>query len=621
MENPVDFKEILRPGSPTHAKLLKMVVDRLEYSERKMSDFYPRWRVNERKFQAYIDLPDYEALLAAQNNKGKPAKVVSIQVPYSFAVVQTIVTYLLHTFCGRQPIFQVGSYGDQSTAARNMEIMLQHNAETTKLVLQLYEMLTSAQVYQCGIVRVGWVDEYKYRTRMAPTPKFDLAGMQTGVNQVPQRVQTLVYSGNDVSHIDPFLFFPDPTVPMTRVNKDGDFVFWRAYKSHTFLQEQEAAGIFHNVAMITSNLPANRFSGSESDRSLRAQGDGIAGTDREESTIKIRQIDEGTVKLVPKEWGLGSSNVPEKWLITVVNKNNIVRAEPLEANHDLHPVAVLEPNAFGAQFGSISTVDITGPVQDHIAWLINSHMQNVRGVINNRLVVNPHYVHMEDLKKDPSSGEEGSWLLRMKQSAFGIKPDQAIYQLQVADVTQGHIKNVEMMIRIGHMFAGVNENLMGLQDSKGRKTATEVRTSGEAGASRLAAQARIASSQGIMDIARMMGSNIQQRVQEEFLLKVLGKKAAEGDIRSADFYYPINDGTLPLDRAALLQVWQQILMGIAQDPELRANYSLPKIFAFVADLGGARNIDSFKVDVKPDAAIEQGMADGSLMPLPGMQPG
>ena len=29
-----------------------------------------------------------------------------------------------------------------------------------------------------------------------------------------------------------------------------------------------------------------------------------------------------------------------------------------------------------------------------------------------------------------------------------------------------------------------------------------------------------------------------------------------------DFYYPINDGTLPLDRVALLDIWQQIFQAV-----------------------------------------------------------
>lgn len=614
----------LAPGTPEHRKVLSYLKERLEFSERKMADFYPRWRVNERKLQAYVTLEDYERILDAQNRRGKPPKVVSLVMPYAHAVVQTTVTYLIHTFCGRQPIFQVSSYdGTQAKQARNLEKMLQYNADKTKLILQIYNMLTNAEVYQFGVVRVGWQDDVRERQRTQSVPAYDMYGMATGSTSIQSRVQELVYSGNVVQSIDPFLFFPDPTVPMTQVSRYGEYVFWRNFKSHIWCKSEEAQGRLKHVDAVTREMPQN-FGDSDSDRAARSQGAAIAGESRDtenNSTVRMIQIDEGTVDIIPKMLGLGDGEKPERWLFTIGNKSVIMRAERLEADHGLHPVAVIEPNALGEAFGSISTVDVVGPVQDHISWLINSHMQNVRGVINNRLVVNPHYIEMSDLRKDPTDpNADDSFIVRMKQSAFGSAPKDGIFQLAVQDVTQNNIKNIDMLIRMGHMFAGINDNLMGLQDSSGRKTATEVRVAGEAGASRLAAKARVCSAQGLSDLPMMMGINLQQRLNVEFYQKVLGSSGAEApfitgpDAIAGDFNYPINDGTLPLDRALLLGVWKEILLAVAQDQELRQTYSLPKIFAYVADLGGATNIETFKVQQMPDAMVQDQAAAGNLVP-------
>src|SRR3990167_7896475 len=89
----------LRPGTELHTKVLDYLLRRIELSEREMSHFYARWRVQEKKVQAYIDLEDWEKTLKDMNNKGAQPKVISIVVPYSFAVIATIVTYLVHTFC------------------------------------------------------------------------------------------------------------------------------------------------------------------------------------------------------------------------------------------------------------------------------------------------------------------------------------------------------------------------------------------------------------------------------------------------------------------------------------------------------------------------------------------
>lgn len=628
--------DLLVPRSDVHGKLLEYLRRRLESSERSMSDFYPRWNVNERKVQAYVNLPDYEKLMEQTNKRGLPPKLVSIVVPYSYAVIQTVATYLLHTFCGRSPIFQVSSYnGDHAVSARNLEICLQYNADHNRLSWQIYQGILASEIYQVGVWRVSWKEERKLRTKKSPVQQWGMMGMPLGPQGVmATREQELVYSGNEVVSVDPFMFFPDPRVPMTEVARRGEFVFWRSFENKMSVRIAEGAGTYKWTSSIPEQMPQNSYTSRDSsDRAVRSMGQSIAGTDSRGGHLAspMIQVDEGTCIIIPADFGLSENTTPEKWLFTIANKSQIIRAEPLEADHDMHPVAVIEPNAIGNSFGSLATADIVGPIQDHISWLLNSHMQNVRGAINNRLVVNPHYIEMKDLKKDPQE-DDGAWLIRMKQSAFGLKPQDGLYQLQVADVTGTHVRDMETMIRIGLMFVGANENLMGLQDARGRKTATEVRTAGEAGASRLAAKARIIGAQGISDMAQMMGMNLQQKMDVDFYNRMIGEKALAGPLNptgiTGDFYYPMNDGTLPLDRAALLSVWQQILMGVARDPQLRQDYSIAKIFAFVADLGGARNIDQFKqqpaaqpgvqgqVIAQPDQQVAEQAAAGQLRPLP-----
>jgi hypothetical protein len=71
-----------------------------------------------------------------------------------------------------------------------------------------------------------------------------------------------------------------------------------------------------------------------------------------------------------------------------------------------------------------------------------------------------------------------------------------------------------------------------------------------------------------------------------------------------------------------LEEWQEIMFGIAKDPELRATYSLPEIFRYVALLGGAKNIDQFKRQQLPAG---MGQAPNPFLagaaPNPGQQPG
>ncbi len=631
--------DVLKKDSETHTRVLEYLKQRLEFSERKMATFYPRWRVGEAKVQAYLDLPDYDKFLKDLNNNKAPPQVVNISIPHAFATISTIVTYLLHTFCGRKPMLQVGSYKEEMTdKARNMEMVLQYNADHTRLIKQIAKFLHSTQVYGVGVMRVGWTNKHAKRTKRTMQSKWNIFGISIGEKMFSQRQMQLVYSGNEVAFIDPFMFFPDPRVPMHEVNRTGEFVFWRNYVGKHTMKQKEIDGIYFQIDRVTTQMPkaSQGVQGEGSQRSLLSNGDATAGFgDRGQDQMKMTpyyQEDQGTCVIIPRELGLGESEKPEKWLFTLMNKDTIVQAEPFDADHDMHPVAVAEPYTMGQSFGSPSMMDFLGPLQDMISWLVNSHMYNIRASLNNMFVVDPSMVEMQDLK-NPEPGK----LIRLKRAAYGQDVRTIVNQLSVADVTRGHMGDMELFIRISQQMSSVTDNLLGMQDAGGRKTATEVRTTGEAAASRLAAQARIISTHGMVDCAEMMSVNIQQYIDEAFYVSLAGVKGAKDGVKitpdqlNGDFYYPIHDGTLPLDRVAMLDVWKEIFMAVAKDQELRQQFSIGEIFSYVAELGGAKNIDQFKnsmapgighnggpqmsVEPRPTQEIANGVQAGNVVPI------
>lgn len=617
---PIDY---LVPGSSEHAKVKDYLIQRLDFSERSMNKFYDRWRYNELRVQAYVDLEDYEQLLKARNDSGKPAKVVSVTVPYMYATIMTIVTYMVQTFCGRSPIFQVGGLSAQAAdKAPNMEAVLQYNADHTRLIRHVFQWLLDQEIYGVGVMLTLWTKETARRTVW--TEQKNLLIPDASGTWTPSRQTRTVYEGNTVRAIDPFMFFPDPRVPMSEVAMRGEFAFWRTFESAHLLKRYEAQGALKFCA-AAGQLPRGSTAGeyNKSNRAIRSQGESNPADERgygKGVSTGFVQIDQGVCEIIPKDLGLGDSELPERWLFTLANKNQVVQAEPYEADHGKIPVAVAEPYTFGYGFGQLGSADFIGPYQDTISWFINSHIENVRTVLNNMLVVDPSRIEMQDVRH-PDAGK----LIRIKRAAYGQDVREMLQQLQVTDVTQNHVRDLEMFIRLADSLTGVNDNLRGLQDSGGRKTATEVRTSGEAGASRLAASARLRSAQALVDLAEMMSLNIQQYMSEEFYIRLVGADAQEKSFRispdhlTGDFYFPIHDGTLPIDRIAQLDIWKEIFLTVARDPNLAAQYNVPGIFEWVAELGGVKNLNRFKVQVAPQGAVEAQAQAGNIVPVSGPQ--
>ena len=610
---PEEWKDKIKPGSESHEKLLTRFIGMLDLSENKMGQFYNRWNYRELQYQAYVTAKDWEEIYKA----GLESKTETFQkltptliIPYTFSTIRTIVTYLSTVFLARKPLFTVGANNAKYIpAAKNMETLLQYNAEHSKFVMHATQWLYDGEIYGLGVLRTGFKDEKRKKTTFVTNP---LDG-----SLIKTQREELVYQGNTVERIDPFLFFPDPRVPMMKVAKEGQFCFWRQYVGKFTLQK---SGEF---LYLDSVGPMSRDGEGQSLRNVFAKGNSLTTGQTDNllgntHTIDFVQVDEGTVELVPSEVGLGDEDIPRKFLVTIANKKQMIRLESYENDHDMHPVAVIEPYGLGG-FGNLGISDYLSPLQEMISWLLNSHIQNVKGSLNNSFIYDPSMINEKDLKS-PAPNK----CIRVRPKAYGVDVSMYLKQLDVRDVTSNNVNDIQMLTRIGDSLSAVNENYRGLQDSGGRKTATEIRATIEAATSRLASQAQYISATGMQDLGVQWSLNNQQYLTQSFETQVLG---ADGMLASVvispesingDFYFPIHDGSLPIDKVALFDIWTQVLQFTQGDQEIRSTFSLPKIFEFVAKLGGAENIDQFKIQQGGDPAMLAQQAQmGNLVPVGG----
>jgi len=607
-EDVVDAIDKLKPESELHNKVLAKLNDRIGDSEKAMSTFHRRWDASEKKMQIYLNRKADEQENSNINEENGPEKLTAIVIPYAYSTVATICTYLLHTFGGRRPMFPIEAISaDGVKQAQMHEKLLQYQIDHVRMLKNLKRYFMDGEIYGLCVMRVDWKDEKRRRTVWKEN------SLSSG--QMTQSTEVVTsYQGNAVTNIDPRLFLPDPSVELGKVSMEGEYCFSRMYTGKHILMKMQKEGILKYVDKVsTDNSYVNEQSGARG--SLAQNGDWGRGWQRGKN---MYQVDEGTVWLSPKEWGLGESEDYELWEFTILNKKQVVKAQPFTCDHQRHPFVVHEPYGMGYNFGQPSLLDYIGPVQDTMSWLINSHIYNVRGVLNNTFIADPARVEIQDVLDTQDYG--GPKVIRLKNTALGGDVRTAIQQLPMQDVTQSHVNDIPTMLRIGDSFSAVNDNLRGQQESGGRKTATEVRQSGEAGASRLAAHARMHSA-SLSDMTEMMTMNNMQFLTEEFYISVMGSDGVNTPLQIkpqmivGDFHFPVADGTLPIDKIALLDVWKELFLTVTQDQQLRGQYDITKLFDYIAELGGAKNIQSFKVQMQTQPQIQQGVENGNLTPL------
>jgi hypothetical protein len=596
--------DLLKPGSDRHSAVKKYLLTRLEASERSMGKRYSRWRLNELQFQAYISLAEHEKILKSAKQSRSMPEITSLVIPYSYSTIMAIVTYLLQVFAGSDPIFRVNATKSESMMAQEyMELALKHNTTHTRMVLKIFQFLLDSQIYNLGVMRNLWSVEERFTTVLKPAMMPGPQGLMPDFSQprTRQREMSVVHEGTNVTNVDPFMFFPDPRVSPAECSRKAEFVFWRDFTGMHILEEQQAKGMVKYLDDIGDRPKAGMFTGEadvpQSNRNNATKEESTNPYRRPDGVLEdYVQLDQGSVVVIPSKLGLGDSDLPEKWLFTIANKNQIIQAEPLDLDHGLHPVCVTEPYSMGYSPGGMSMVEMLEPIQEGMSWLLNSHIHNIRGIINNSFILDPNAIDMTSFK----DGRPGK-LIKLKPSAVGRDVRTVIQQLQMYDATAQHVTDIEVLRRLGDTISAVNDNLRGVQQAGGRKTATEVRTATENGASRLVMQARLISAQAMVDQAEQMCINMQQLTTEPFFMKVVGADGMEKLMQIGpenligDFNFPVTDGTLPLDKVAILDVWKEIFQIVATNPMLQQMYNVDQIFDFVAELSGARNLDKFKL--------------------------
>ena len=109
----------LRPDSDLHKKLRNRIWQRASASRNEVSKRFSQWREIDRTLTTYVSLKDSEKDLKSKD----PRKPVAIVFPYSYSMLEALLTYLSMAFF-QDPMFQYeGVEDDDTIGAMLMELV------------------------------------------------------------------------------------------------------------------------------------------------------------------------------------------------------------------------------------------------------------------------------------------------------------------------------------------------------------------------------------------------------------------------------------------------------------------------------------------------------------------
>ena len=361
----------LRPSGELHKRLLTEVYQRALESSNEMSKRYDSWKKVDKTLTAYVKLDDSETVIKNQDDR----KPVSIVVPYSYATLETILTYFTTAFL-EDPIFRYeGSSPEDLVGAILLEKVVAQHVQSFKVALNLHTMYRDSLAYGAGIVTPTWDRKWGWRTVKQDAGFMSVLFskfMQTGLRK--ERQETILYEGNRLKNIDPYRYLPDPNAAIHEV-QTGEYVGWVESTNYVKLLELEKndKDVF-NVQYLkgmTGNSGQSQFNKSKSDTGRTDRfGSGQASASTTTSPIDVVWL---YVSIIPKDWKLGREDYPEKWLFGMAADKVLICAKKLELDHDMFPVAVCAPDFDGYSSSPVSRLELMYGMQTALDWLFNCY--------------------------------------------------------------------------------------------------------------------------------------------------------------------------------------------------------------------------------------------------------
>jgi hypothetical protein len=631
----------LKPNSPLHELIKKNIDSRWTASASKIQNQHEKWRKSEDQFLAFLPERDVDAKRRLEREiEGKP-QYTTIVLPYSYAMLMAAHSYWTTVFLSRSPVFQYsGRHGETEQQVQAVEALIAYQMQVPpENLVSLYMWLLDPGKFGVGVLGCYWDEEFTMASEYVETPETFLGLWETGKTNrelVTRRIPG--YRGNKFYNVRPYDWYPDPRVSMWEHQK-GEFEGVYREVGWNYLMRGAQSGQYTNIDILRAKKAQGQY-GAVS----REQGSPQVELPND-SLYTVSQWDlqetgpygilEMYVDLVPREWNLGPSIYNEKWCFTCTvtggttgvrfgrgNIDLVIGARPLGSFHGKFPFHVLEMEPEAYAFTSRSMLEIVKPLQNAMDWLFNAHMYNVRKVLNDQIIVDPSRVVMGDLL-DPMPGG----VIRLKPAAYGSDIKSIISQLNVVDITRSHINDMQVVNEFGQRAIGVTDQIMGMFQQGGRRSASEARISSTFGINRQKTNAEFMSALGFSPLAQMLVQHSQQYYDAEMQFKIAGDlmlDAGNGLINvdpsaiagSYDFV-PV-DGTLPIDRYAQANLWRELLVGMRQMPEIAMQFDMGRIFSWVAQIAGLKNILRFKL--APDQLLAKQAQMGNVIPMPGRQP-
>lgn len=535
--------EGLKPGDKIHDKLVDAIRARASFGRHLVDRAKDKWKEIDHTLTAFVPESEKDSFfsLAGNNKQNKPVHIV---VPISRAARDIWITYMAGAYLNNvNGMYMLQGRGGAQGIVRAALTERFLNTQAVWFDHGLKHLMCWRDMYAYGIGCLApvWA-KHRRRQSIVEDVSDVLAEMVkgTGVKAgdiVRYMEDRVVHEGSELQNIDPYTLLIDPYCTVNEYQK-AEYIGWmrRTNIMELLTRERDPEERMFNCKyvreMCRNNDALSEHWPVENPRSEAMGGDVVVNGKNWPGNFEVdtNPCDEIHLmwKLIPEEWGLGDSDVPEIYEFTLVGDQVITQANRLDYDHGMFPCLFGAPCTSGYDFIPVSGLAATYGMQRYIDFQFRSQIQNQAAALNNMFLYDPTAIEEEDIL-NPGPGK----MIRTKRAIYGMGGvENFVKQFQVHDVTGGNIPNAQAMMNIMDIVLGTPDIMKGdLSGMPERPGAEGLAMARNTALSRFQTDAQIITEQMWYKLTHLLASNTIQFMSQDAQLSIVGSRF-EQDIRA-----------------------------------------------------------------------------------------
>lgn len=616
----------LQPGSDLHDQLVQEIRVRAREALDIMKPKYSVWDEIDKTMGVFVSLTDAEKAIKDKDAR-KPLPLV---IPAGIAMVETMMAFSIKVFLESTPVHSYTPEEPGDTYGTILlEALVEWQNQQFRNDLAEYKMMRDAYVYGFGVVTPRWTSEWGWKPRR-PTLDDEIMSYFSQEYRIPNEWSVLS-EGNELVNIDPRLYWPDPNVPIDQPQK-AEFVSWMEFThAMQLLSAEKNNGDFFNCRYLTHFDARSWLIETMPEESV----DNVilaGGHDKTVEKTHPVHVLWMFINLVPKDWGLGDSEYPEKWVFGLAGDSVLIQAQPQGLTHNRFPVAVAAPDTNGRDITPLSRVEMFNPMYRYADWMLASEMEMRRVSANGRFLIDPSLINMHDM------ADTTRRFVRARRSQWGKGNLAAAFQqFTTTGPTAGYMNDAAILLQMSKDISGAVDTMQGVMQTHGeRRSATEARGAHMGANAKMERIAFMISRQAMRDIGYLLGKQTQQLMTRRMSTAVLGSRSLElqrefGITANHLFAGPMDiqvgfdcaprDNMIPSGDYA--DTWVQLFQTISGDPEIRQLFDIPRVFMHLGRILGAKNVQQFLKNggmvvpqiASTEAVMNEAGSNGDFIPM------